>query len=66
MWNCVVQNIPSRGHKDSAKNNPEVGKSDLTNSGYLKEVLQYRVHGWYKNLENEFRMPINALWFISV
>ena len=32
------QNIPLKGHRDSAKNGPEVGKSDLTNSGNLVEL----------------------------
>ena len=39
LWNRVLQNIPLRGHKDSPKNDPEVGKSDLTNSGNLVELL---------------------------
>ena len=34
-----TSNIPLRGHRDSAKNGPEVGKSDLTNSGNHVELL---------------------------
>ena len=36
---CGRQNIPLRGHKDSTKNYPEVGKSGLTNSGNFMELL---------------------------
>ena len=42
---CGRQNIPLRGHKDSTKNYPEVGKSGLTNSGNFMELLMYRVRG---------------------
>ena len=34
--NCVRS---LRGRRDSAKNDPEVGKNDLTNSGNLLEPL---------------------------
>ena len=52
---CGRQNIPLRGHKDSTKNHPEVGKSGLTNSGNFVELLMYRVRGEDKTLENIFR-----------
>ena len=52
---CGRQNIPFRGHKDSTKNHPEVGKSGLTNSGNFVELLMYRVRGEDKTLENIFR-----------
>lgn len=35
-----------------------MGKSDLANSGYLKKLLQYRVNGRDKNLEDDLQ---NAL-----
>ena len=34
-----TSNIPLRGHRDSAKSGPEVGKNDLTNSGNHVELL---------------------------
>ena len=39
LWNFVRQNIPLRDQRIVAKNNLEVEKSDLTNSGYLVELL---------------------------
>ena len=53
---CGRQNIPLRGHKDSTKNHPEVGKSGLTNSGNFLELLMYRVKGGIKLLKTIFRM----------
>ena len=44
-------------HRDSAKNDPEVGRSDLTNSGNLVELLQHRIEGRNKTLTAIFRMP---------
>ena len=35
----VRQNIPVRGNKGSAKNDPELGKSCLTNFGKLAELF---------------------------
>ena len=50
-----------RGHKDSTKNHPEVGKSGLTNSGNFVELLMYRVRGGDKTLENHLQnAPRNA------
>ena len=40
LCNCVRENIPLIGHRNNA--NPEVGKSDLTNSGNLVELLKFR------------------------
>ena len=58
---CGRQNIPLRGHKDSTKNHPEVGKSGLTNSGNFVELLMYRVRGGDKTLENHLQnAPRNA------
>ena len=37
--NCVSQSIPSRGHRNSAKNDAELGKSDLANSENLVKLL---------------------------
>ena len=37
--NFVRQNFPSRGHRNSAKNDAELGKSDLANSENLVELL---------------------------
>ena len=28
LWKCVVQNIPLRGHRDSAKNDAELAEND--------------------------------------
>ena len=39
LRNCGRQNITLTGHRDSAKNDAEVGKSDLTNSENLVELL---------------------------
>lgn len=41
-----------KGHKNSSKNDPEMEKSDLTNSGYLVALLQHRTEGGDRNLEN--------------
>ena len=58
---CGRQNIPLRGHKDSTKNHPEVGKSGLTNSANFVELLMYRVRGGDKTLENHLHnAPRNA------
>ena len=53
---CRHQNIPLRGHKDSTKNHPEVGKSGLTNSGNFVELLMYRFRGGDKTLGNHLKM----------
>ena len=45
------QNIPLRGHRDRAKSDPEIIKSDLTNSGMFVELLHHKVKGWYRNLD---------------
>ena len=55
---CGRQNIPLRGHKDSTKNHPEVGKSGLTNSGNFLELLMNRNRAGDKTLENHLQ---NAL-----
>ena len=58
---CRRQNIPLRGHRDSTENHPQVGKSDLTNSGNFVEPLMYRVRGGDKTLENHLQnAPRNA------
>ena len=36
---CGRQDIPSRGHRDSTENHPEVGKTALSNSRKLVELL---------------------------
>ena len=41
----MPQNISLRGHRDSAKNDPELEKSDYTNFGNLVELLWQRVEG---------------------
>ena len=46
------QNITSRGHRDSAKIDLELGKRDLNNFGNLAELLWHRVKGRDRNLEN--------------
>ena len=58
MWRL---NIPLRGHKDSTKNHPDVGKSGLTNSGNFVELSMYRVWGGSKTIENHLQnAPRNA------
>ena len=52
---CWPQNIPLRGHKDSTKNQPEVGKRGLTNLGNFVELLMYRVRGGDKTVENHLQ-----------
>ena len=47
----MLQNIPLRGHNDSAKNDAELAESDVTNFGNLAEVLWHRVEGVNINLE---------------
>ena len=46
------QNISWRGHTDGTKNNSGIGKSGLTNSGSLLELLYHKVEGGDKILEN--------------
>ena len=46
------QNISLRDHRDSGKNQPELGESGLTNTGNFIELLNYRIRGGDKALEN--------------
>ena len=58
---CGRQNIPLRGHKDSTKNHPEVGKSGLTNSRNFVELLMHRVRRGDKTLKSHLQNdPRNA------
>ena len=58
---CGYQNIPLRGHRDSTKIQPEVGKSGLTNLKNFVELLMHRVRGGDKTLENHLQnAPRNA------
>ena len=51
--------LPFRGHSDSTKIHPEVGKSGLTNSGNF--AVLYRVRGGDKIFENHLQnAPQNA------
>ena len=43
----MLQNIPLRGHRDSAKNGEELAENDLTNLGNLVELLWHRVENFY-------------------
>ena len=52
---CARQNIPLRIHKDSGKNQPELGESGLTNAGNFIELPNYRIRGGDKALENHIR-----------
>ena len=58
---CGCQNIPFTHPtpRDSAKNHPEIGKSSITNSGNLVQLLQCRVRGENKTIENHLQ---NAPW----
>ena len=49
---CGRQNIPLRGHGDNGKNQPELGESGLTNTENFIELLNYRIRGGDKALEN--------------
>ena len=49
---CGRQNIPLRGHRNNGKNQPELGKSGLTNTENFIELLNYRITGGDKALEN--------------
>lgn len=61
----MPQNIPLRGHRENAKNDPKLGKSDLTNFGNLLEPLFYRDKGGNRKLENHVhKCPKNAQYFI--
>ena len=44
LWNCVIHNIPLRGHRGSVKNDAELAESAL--------ILWHRVEGGDRNLEN--------------
>ena len=52
---CGRQNIPLWGHRDSGKNQPELGESGLTNTGNFIELLNYRIRGGDKALENHLQ-----------
>ena len=61
---CAHQNIWLWGHSESAKNQPQLGESDLTNAGNFIELLNYRIRGgdklYHKALENHIwlsKMP---------
>ena len=43
----MLQNIPLRGHRDSAKNDEELAENELTNLGNLVELLWHRVENFY-------------------
>ena len=43
------------GHRDSEKNQPELGESGLTNTRNFIELLNYRIRGGDKALENHLR-----------
>ena len=63
----VSQNISLRNHQEKANNDPEEGKSDLTNSGNLVKLLQHRVKVVGSNLKNQLQntplMPRILLFF---
>ena len=52
----MLQNIPWRGHRDSAKNDAELAESDLTNFGNLLELLRDRIEGGNRNLQNHVQI----------
>ena len=54
---CGRQNIRLRGHRDSGKNQPELGESGLTSTGNFIELLNYRIRGEDKALENTLVCP---------
>ena len=49
---CGCQNIPLRGHGDNGKNQSVLGESGLTNTENFIELLNYRIRGGDKALEN--------------
>ena len=52
---CGRQNIPLWGHRDSGKNQPKLGECGLNNTGNFIELLNYRIRGGDKTLENHLR-----------
>ena len=44
-----------RGHRDSGKNQPELGESGLTNTGNFIELLNYRIRSGDKALGNHLQ-----------
>ena len=57
MRDCVhFQTVKTlRGHRDSAKNYPEVRRCGLTNSDNLLELLKHRFEGGDKNLSTALK-----------
>ena len=56
VLNCVRQNIPLRRRRDSAKNDSEVGKSDLTNPGNIVELSSTESRVGIETLRTIFRI----------
>ena len=54
---CGHQNIWLRGHRDSGKNQLELGESGHTYTGIFIELLNYRIRGEDKALENTLACP---------
>ena len=49
---CGRQNTQLQGQRDNGKNQPDLGKSLLTNTGKFIEFLNYRIRGGDKALRN--------------
>ena len=62
---CGRQNIPLRSHKDSGKNQPELGESGFTNTGNFIELPNYRIKGGDKALENHIRCAEQSAKYTS-
>ena len=60
----VSQNISLRNHQEKANNDPEEGKSDLTNSGNLVKLLQHRVKVVGSNLKNQLQNTPLFFYFL--
>ena len=79
-WNCLPQNVPLRGHRDSAKNDEKLVESGLTNFENLLDFLWDNVAGGIRNHKNhvqngpwlshalllEFRFFCLLLWYFKV
>ena len=52
IYLCICQNILLRDYRDSAKNDPELGKSGVNNFGNLVELMKHKVEGGQRKLEN--------------
>ena len=53
---CSRQNLPTRGHRDSVKEQPKVGMPGLNSSGDFVELLHYRCRGGDTDLKHHLEL----------